>query len=187
MPTNNIKWNETKKTYRYIDLTSVSRKNHMITETTEITAENAPSRAQKIVEKNDVIFATTRPTLRRFAIISDHNAGNIASTGYCVLRANSSQVLPKWIYYNISTSVFNEYVEKNQEGSAYPAISDTKVKAFKIPVPKISEQERIVAILDKFEALVSDISVGLPAELAARRKQYEYYRSKLLTFEPLVN
>ena len=52
-----------------------------------------------------------------------------------------------------------------------------------IPVPPLEEQERIVAILDKFDALVNDLSVGLPAELAARRKQYEYYRDRLLTFE----
>lgn len=154
----------------------------MITETVTINSENAPSRAQKIVEKDDVIFATTRPTLRRFAIIGDDYAGEIASTGYCVLRADTSQVLPKWIYYNISTMAFNDYAEKNQEGSAYPSISDAKVKAFKMPIPDISEQERIISILDKFESLVNDISIGLPAELSARRSQYEYYRGKLLTF-----
>ena len=52
-----------------------------------------------------------------------------------------------------------------------------------IPVPPIAEQERIVAILDKFDALVNDLSIGLPAELNARRQQYEYYRDRLLTFE----
>ncbi len=52
-----------------------------------------------------------------------------------------------------------------------------------IPIPSLEEQERIVAILDKFDALVNDISQGLPAEIEARRKQYEYYRDKLLTFK----
>ncbi len=185
LPTNNIKWKESKKSYRYIDLASVSRENHVITETIEINAENAPSRAQKIVKKDDVIFATTRPTLQRFTIIDNNYDGEIVSTGFCVLRADTTQVLPKWIYYSIYTSTFNNYVEKNQEGSAYPSISDEKIKALKIPIPSLSEQERIVAILDKFDALVNDLSVGLPAELNARRKQYEYYRNKLLTFKPL--
>jgi type I restriction enzyme S subunit len=56
---------------------------------------------------------------------------------------------------------------------------------FKIPIPSLAEQGRIVGILDKFDALVNDISVGLPAEIQARRKQYEYYRGKLLDFKML--
>lgn len=58
-----------------------------------------------------------------------------------------------------------------------------EVKNIIIPIPPLPEQRRIVAILDKFETLVNDLSVGLPAELEARRKQYEYYRDKLLTFD----
>ena len=58
-----------------------------------------------------------------------------------------------------------------------------KIKEYKIPVPPLDEQRRIVSILDKFSALVSDISSGIPAEIAARRKQYEYYRDRLLSFK----
>ena len=61
-----------------------------------------------------------------------------------------------------------------------------ELKKIRIPIPPLAEQERIVAILDKFDALVNDISSGLPAELEMRRKQYEYYRDRLLTFKPLV-
>ncbi|MCK9266617.1 restriction endonuclease subunit S [bacterium] len=61
----------------------------------------------------------------------------------------------------------------------------SKYSKIKIPVPPISEQERIVSILDKFDSLVNSISEGLPAEIDARRKQYEYYRDSLLTFKPL--
>ena len=71
------------------------------------------------------------------------------------------------------------------------AIARTKVKTLlldglkriKVPIPPLEEQRRIVSILDRFDSLVNDLSVGLPAELAARRKQYEYYRDRLLTFE----
>ena len=55
----------------------------------------------------------------------------------------------------------------------------------KIPIPPLEKQKQIVSILDKFDALVNDISIGLPAEIGARRKQYEYYRNKLLTFKEL--
>lgn len=64
--------------------------------------------------------------------------------------------------------------------------SGTALAKIQIPVPPLTEQERIVAILDKFDALVNDISSGLPAELEMRRKQYEYYRDRLLTFKPLA-
>ena len=114
LPTKNIKWREAKRIYRYIDLTSVSIEAKTITETIEISSADAPSRAQKIVEKNDIIFATTRPTQKRYCLICDQYAGEIASTGYCVLRANQNEVLPKWILHWIASSDFNKYVEENQ-------------------------------------------------------------------------
>ena len=54
---------------------------------------------------------------------------------------------------------------------------------YPIPVPSLEEQQKIVDILDKFYALTTDITAGLPAEIEARRKQYEYYRDQLLTFK----
>ena len=115
-------------------------------------------------------------------MITEEFSGEVASTGYCILRANKNNVLPKWIYYFITSSKFNNYVEENQSGSAYPAISDAKVKGFEIPVPSLTEQERIVSILDKFDALTSSITEGLPREIELRQKQYEYYRNMLLSF-----
>ncbi len=182
LKTENIKWKETDKTYQYIDLTSVSRENNSIIETIEINKDSAPSRAQKIVEKDDIIFATTRPTQMRLALIADDYHGQIASTGYCVLRVNQKEVLPKWIFFCLTAIDFKDYLEENQSGSAYPAISDSKLKEYKIPLPPIEEQKRIADILDKFDTLVNSISEGLPKEIEFRRKQYEYYRNELLSF-----
>ena len=182
LSTSNIQWKETNRIYRYIDLTSVNRKNNSIMETSEITAKNAPSRAKKMVQEEDVIFATTRPTQLRLCLINDKYSGEVASTGYCVLRAKINVILPKWIYYHLSSADFFNYVEENQSGSAYPAISDSIVKKFKIPIPSLAEQSRIVAILDKFDALTNSISEGLPREIELRQKQYEYYRDLLLNF-----
>ena len=70
-------------------------------------------------------------------------------------------------------------------GGAIKNVASVDVlKKIKMPVPPLSEQERIVGILDQFDSLVN---TELSAEIAARRKQYEYYREKLLTFEPLAN
>jgi len=106
LPTNNIKWRYTDRIYRYIDLTSVSIETKTITNTSEINSDNAPSRAQKLVEKDDVIFATTRPTQQRHCLINDKYSGEIASTGYCVLRAKKDEVLPKWIWHWLSSKEF---------------------------------------------------------------------------------
>ena len=188
--TSNIKWREVIRSYRYIDLTSVDIATKKITETTEITKNNAPSRAQKLVDENDVIFATTRPTQQRFCLIDSEYAGEVASTGYCILRAKQDQVLPKWILHWISTSDFKKHVEENQSGSAYPAISDSKVKECLIPIPcpdnpekSLAIQSEIVRILDKFTALTAELT----AELNMRKKQYNYYRDQLLNLEGREN
>lgn len=188
-PTSNIRWRDTDEVYRYIDLASVDRENNSITETIDIDADSAPSRAQKLVKENDIIFATTRPTQMRICLIDEAHSGAVASTGYCILRADRNKILPKWIFYNMSSNKFKTYLEENQSGSAYPAISDTKVKEFQIPIPcstntekSLTEQSRIIAILEKFDTLASSINEILPHKIELRQKQYEYYRDMLLSF-----
>ena len=104
------------------------------------------------------------------------------STGYCVLRPNQEIVKPRYIYHHINSSLFYQYVETHQQGASYPAISDADVKNFTIPLPPLDIQQRIVNVLDNFDAICSDLKIGLPAEIDARKKQYEYYRDLLLTF-----
>jgi len=88
----------------------------------------------------------------------------------------------KFITYLLQTTNFKRYKERFAHGAKVIRVKQDKILDYKIPIPPLAEQERIVAILDKFDALVNDISVGLPAELNARRKQYEHYRNKLLSF-----
>lgn len=190
LPTSNIKWKEVNRTYKYIDLTSVSIETKAILETSEINKNTAPSRAQKLVEKDDVLFATTRPTQLRYCLIGDEHDGEIASTGYCVLRARTSKVLPKWIWHWMGSTAFKEYLAENQSGSAYPAVSDAKVKDFTIPIPcpenpqkSLEIQGEIVRILDAFTELTVELTAELTAELTTRKKQYSHYREQLLSFE----
>ena len=153
--------------------------------TTEINKRNAPSRAQQIVKTDDVLFGGTRPMLKRFCLITEKYNNEICSTGFCILRANKNIVLPKWIYFIISTNNFYNYVEQNQKGTSYPAITDSAIKDYMISLPSIEEQQKVIDLLDKFEMYNNDILAGLPAEIEARRKQYEYYRDKLLNFKEL--
>lgn len=103
-----------------------------------------------------------------------------------ILSKKSDQVLLRYIYFALSVFDVSKVVKWN-----IPKITQQDLKNFLIPIPyknwkpNLEKQQEIVAILDKFDTLVNDLSTGLPAELEARRKQYEYYRNQLLTFTPL--
>jgi type I restriction enzyme S subunit len=174
--TTNIKWSHfDDEEFRYIDLTSVDRVTHAIVETQKITSKNAPDRAQQIVRQDDVLFGTTRPMLKRYTVVPSEYDGMVCSTGFCVLRPNAEVVLPNFVFHLLGTETFYAYVEANERGASYPAISDGAVKAFRIPVPPLEVQSAIVRVLDAFTAL--------EAELEARRRQYQHYRDALLTFQ----
>lgn len=93
---------------------------------------------------------------------------------------------PKFVAYYFQTEVFHSELAKHVSRAKVKRISATSLGMLKIPVPPREEQERVVAVLDKFDALVNDLSAGLPAEIRARQAQYEYYRDRLLTFEELA-
>lgn len=92
---------------------------------------------------------------------------------------------PKYIAYFFASDTFQSQKTKYITGTKVRRISKDSLAKISIPLPSQEEQQRIVDILDRFDALVNDISSGLPAEIAARRKQYEYYRDQLLTFKEL--
>ena len=77
-------------------------------------------------------------------------------------------------------------MRQTQTGAAQQNFNAGSLSEMPIVLPPIEEQERIVAILDRFDALCNDLTSGLPAEIEARKKQYEYYRDKLLTFKEAV-
>lgn len=79
--------------------------------------------------------------------------------------------------------VRRDYLVSKVRKASIPRLSPSVIKDLEIPLPSLEEQQRIVSILDKFDTLVNDLSQGLPAEIEARRQQYEYYRDKLLTFK----
>lgn len=181
--TDNIKWKLAKETYQYIDLTSLDIQTHSILSTMEIDSSSAPSRAQQIVKENDVIFATTRPTQMRVCLVPAEYDGQICSTGYCVLRPNSSIILPQYLFFVLAVDSFKCYLLNNQTMGNYPSISNNLLKEYCIPIPSISEQKQIIDILGRFETLSNDLTAGLPAEIEKRKQQYEFYRDKLLTFK----
>ena len=90
-------------------------------------------------------------------------------------------ISPKFLFYYIRHN-FPDYLKKKSVSSSVTSLRKPMFEKYPIFIPPLEEQNRIVAILDKFDTLVNSISEGLPKEIALRRKQYEYYREKLLTF-----
>ena len=88
------------------------------------------------------------------------------------------EILPKYVMYYLSQNSIYTLLNSSGGKSTMPAINFKLVGSIHIPIPPYSEQQRIVSILDKFEALVNDLTEGLPAEISAVQEQYEYYRNK---------
>lgn len=129
-------------------------------------------------KKGDVLLSASGTIGRR--VIYNGEPAYFQDSNIIWIDNDESKVLNKFLYYLYAT------IEWKTEGGTIQRLYNDNLKKVKIPVPSLSEQERIVSILDKFDALVNDISIGLPAELKARRSQYEYYRGKLLTFNEYV-
>ena len=142
---------------------------------TELGLQNS---AANWVKENSIVIAMYGATAAKTAIAKIALTTNQAC---CNLEINSTVANYRYVFHIVA----NNYEQLKSLGRGSQSnINATIIKQYKIPVPPLEEQERIVAILDKFDALVNDLSSGLPAEIAARRKQYEYYRDQLLTFAP---
>ena len=82
--------------------------------------------------------------------------------------------------------MFSAQKKRLAHGTKVIEVTPNALNDVVIPLPSLDEQERIVSILDRFDTLCNDLSIGLPAEIEARQKQYEYYRDRLLNFEPIT-
>lgn len=101
-----------------------------------------------------------------------------------VMRSKHSDVMIKYVYYYLCSHKADILGLVHEGGT--PAINKSELAGLRILVPPFEEQRRIVSILDRFDKLTNDLSSGLPAEIEARRKQYEYYRDRLLSFDELA-
>ena len=102
------------------------------------------------------------------------------------IHINTPEVMPKY-YFHYMKAKFLPYIQKTMFQGSVASIRRPMLNAFPVPVPPLDVQNRIVNVLDNFERICSDLNIGLPAEIEARQKQYEYYRDKLLTFAETGN
>lgn len=137
-------------------------------------------------KKGDVFFTRTSETREDIGMSSTliEDIPNCVFSGF-VLRARPTTglLLPKFCSYYFSTPQVRKDIIRYASFTTRATTTGSKLSKIKIPLPSLDEQQRIVDILDRFDKLCNDISEDLPAEIEARKKQYKYYRDKLLTFK----
>lgn len=137
------------------------------------------------LEINDVLFSGTGTIGETYVIEREPKNWNIKEGVYS-LKPITTIVNPKYLRYILSAEHIRKSYLAMAEGGTVKSVSMKSLANLIIPIPPLELQEKIVAILDRFETLVNDLTQGLPAEIAAVREQYEYYRNKLLTFKQLA-
>ena len=148
------------------------------------TCDKEPSRIDNYAFDTDAILISGNGS--QVGHLHDYNGKFNAYQRTYVLSAFSGNVIKRYLFLYMS-AYLKDYILQNCKKASIPYITLPMLQSFEIPIPEIKEQERIVSILDRFDKLCNDISEGLPAEIEARRKQYEYYRDKLLSFEEICN
>ena len=142
--------------------------------------ERATSNAKP--QRGDLLFTRVGSNLGHPVIVeTDEKLCIFVSLGYLRVR-NKKQVVIGYLKHWMNTDLFWSQVRKNVHGAAKVNLNTGWLKEFRISLPPLETQERIVHVLDNFEAICTDLNIGLPAEIEARQKQYEYYRDLLLTF-----
>ena len=144
---------EPEREFCYVDISSICNRTFSITECKSFEGKDAPSRAKRPIESDDVLFSNVRTYLRNVAVVPPKLHAQLCSTGFTVLRSNGA-VDPYYLFRYVLSDEFVDQITGHQTGSNYPATSDKVVFRQPIPLPPLAEQERIVAAVERlFEQL----------------------------------
>lgn len=132
--------------FSYVDISSVDNDLKRILNPKRLCGAEAPSRARQCIRAGDVLVATTRPNLNAVALVSDDLDGQIASTGFCVLRPRPP-LDSEYLFAFVRSQRFVDSVSDLVKGAMYPAVTDSQVRVQRIPLPPHKEQQRIAANL----------------------------------------
>lgn len=159
----------------WIKIGDVNPQNKFITQTKEkITKEGAQK--SRFLKKGDFVLSNSMSFGRPYILKVD----GCIHDGWISMQNFENVLISDFLYYLLSSDIAQKYWKQKASSGTVQNLNADIVRATKIPIPHLSEQERIIGILDRFDKLVNE---ELPAEIAARRKQYEHYREKLLTFK----
>lgn len=162
----------------WIKIGDVPPRGKFITKTAQRVTPAGASRSRRVVPGDFVLsnsMSFGRPYISKIeGYIHD---------GWLAISNFDSSFLPDYLYYLLRSAPIQEEFARRAGAGTVKNLNVDIVRSIEVPVPSKERQAQVVQLLDKFDALVNDLSIGLPAELAARRKQYEYYRDRLLAFE----
>lgn len=165
------------KTFKYVDISSICNDTYRIQGHQSINSINAPSRARKEIKAKDILYATVRPYLKRIAIVPAELDGQVCSTGFCVLRCHSKKIDYNYLFNVLLSEWMTTKISKLQTGSNYPAVNDSDIHSQPIPLPHIKEQEKIAAILGKWDEGIEKVE----KLIAAKQKLKKALCQQLLT------
>ncbi|MFF9246850.1 hypothetical protein ACWHAO_16080 [Streptomyces albidoflavus] len=137
-----------KEAFRYVDIGSIASGELVVSAAKEIPVQDAPSRARQLIQVGDTVFSTVRPYLKKIAWIPEFLDGEIASTGFCVLRPGEA-LEPRFLFHLVTSNGFVARIVEKQRGASYPAVREVDIFEEEVVVPPVSEQRRIVAKLDE--------------------------------------
>ena len=148
----------------------------------KITYEGA--KKSRFVKKGDFIMSNSMSFGRPYILKID----GCIHDGWLSISDFNQFIIPDYLYYILTSSPIQKEMNKKASfGGAVQNLNADIVRGLEINIPVLDKQKEIVSILDRFDSLCNDISSGLPAEIEARKKQYEHYRNKLLTFNEMKN
>ena len=151
--------------------------------------ECTPAEIEKLgVHRGDVFFTRTSETAEDvgWSSVMLDDIGDCVFNGFTIKATpKTNYLLPEYCIFCFSTEDFRQYVTSHCAFTTRASLTGKTIAEYQLAFPSIEKQQEIVDVLNKFHTLCNDLSAGLPAEIAARQKQYEYYRDKLLSFKEL--
>ena len=162
--------------FMYVDIGALEPSSSSLENVIQIPTSNAPGRARQLIRHGDSIFATVRPYMKKVAFIPKEFDGEIASTGFCVLRPIQEKLHSKFLFYFLQGDQLLDQVLPLQRGVSYPAIRDNDLKNALIPFPPIDEQHRIIELLEDH---LSRLDAALADVKQAKVKAAQFRRSLL--------
>ena len=137
---------------------------------------------RSILQENDILFTIAGATIGKMAIVTADILPANTNQACAIIRLRNDNDLG-YVKFILESMFMKIYMKQCIKGSAQPNLNLQQLNDFKFPYPDENKKIEIISILDRFDKLCNDISEGLPAEIEARRKQYVYYRDKLLSFK----